>query len=169
MPRGFFFWGGNGANGAYRPYGLFGLIALFYFDTNLSKAGDVFASHEMMYANRTALALLHADRQLLRLILSEINSLYQCFTFTICQRIANSILAIGIWFYEALLHSKYHILYTNVCYRTKSNGECAVDLFFGLRQVEAHGIAPIPTFCRQWFVTVKPCASSARSEQKIED
>ena len=127
----------------------------------LREALHRFVPHEVMDADRAALAFLHADGQLLCLVLMMVDALGQGIAFGIRQGVANGVAAADFCRIVQLFHSKHDVLHVDVCFRAKSDGQGAVVVLVSLRQVEADGIAPLPSFCRQRLVAVETSASDA--------
>ena len=125
-----------------------------YLDADFCDAGNHFFCHQVMDADRTALSILYTDGQVLCLILMCIDTFAQGIAIAIRQRVTYRVPTADFCGIVTLFHSKHNILDTNVCHRAKSNRQCAIDILYCLRQVEAYSITPLPPLGRQGLVAV---------------
>ena len=136
-----------------------------HFYAKLCDAGDGLVRHEVADAYGAALFLLQVEGELLRLVLDDVDTLPQGIAFGVGQGAADGVAPIDWWRLEALLYGKHDVLQADGGCQAKSYGECPADVLLGLRQGEAYGVAPLPTFLGHRLVTVEKRTTRARSKQ----
>ena len=128
--------------------------------------------HKMVDADRGAFAFSHTDGQVLSFVLMDVDTSGEGIAFGIGQRVAYRVAAAYGSCLVALLHGKHNVLYADVRRCAKPDGKRAADVLFLLWHIEAHGVAPLPTFFRQWLVTMKNRAARAghkRRQKKVDE
>ena len=122
--------------------------------------------HEVENADSVALSLPNADGQMLCLILMDVDTTTEGFAFSIFQRIVYCVSVTKACRFVALFYSKYYLLHADMCYSTKSNGKNAVDVLFGLWQIETNSITSLPPLLhRQRLIAVEQSIFGTSSEK----
>lgn len=110
--------------------------------------------HKVVDADACAFAFSQKEGQALRLVLVDVDTACQGIAFGIRQRVADGVASANGSRPVALFHGKHNILYADMRRRAQPDGECAAEVIFNPWQVEAHGVAPLPTLFGQRLVTV---------------
>ena len=113
------------------------LMLLVESNSELCDVGNHLMPHEVMDADRRALAFLHTDGPMLALILMKVDTwaqgiafFGQCKSLGIGQGIANGVTSRKAFDFVVLLYGKHDVLIGWICRCAKSDVECSVDVCF---------------------------------------
>ena len=143
-----------------------GLLLLVDSDAELCDVGDYLMPHEVADADGAALAFLQMEGHVLRLVLMVVDAGAEGKALVVGQKIADGVAPVEEGRRETLLDGKHDVPIAEVCRRTKSYEQRAVDVPLGLREVELHGVAPVPTLRGQRLVAMKHRASRAGRQRQ---